>query len=329
MDNCSKLLQHPVRWSLQAVVLGAVVGYGIHLAAAPSLAGATKSIGIGVVFALVMWGGFDLVSYPLERYQKAWKPEWIALATVAWILAYYALLLGVALAMVRVVLGVNLMRNPPLMVISVLIGLAISGFMTTRELVERKVAVDRKLVRAEARAAFLGLQAQLQPHTLFNALNTIASLIHEDPVRAEEATERLAALLRRILGALEQPEWPLREEFALLEHLLRLEELRFGDRLRFQLALEPAMADRPIQPLLLLPLVENALKHGFRPKVGPCNLTVTAREGLIRVEDDGVGRARDAVEGLGLRTVRERLEASGGALRWAGDGPGCCVEVRL
>ena len=132
-----------------------------------------------------------------------------------------------------------------------------------------------------------------------------------------------------MLSALEQPAWPLREEFQLLEHLLRLEELRFGERLRFELVLEPAMAETAVPPLLLLPLVENALKHGFRPKVGPCHLRVEAAAGTIRIQDDGEGRAPDAAEGLGLRTVRERLEASGGALTWPTVAQGCAVEVRL
>lgn len=140
---------------------------------------------------------------------------------------------------------------------------------------------------------------------------------------------RLSALLRRILGALERPEWSLREEFQLLEHLLRLEELRFGERLSFDLRLAPAMAETSVQPLLLLPLVENALKHGFRPKVGSCHLRVEAAEGSIQVEDNGVGRAPGSPEGLGIRTVRERLQASGGSLHWPETRQGCVVEVRL
>ena len=329
MDECPLIRRNPARWALQAAVLGALVGYGIHFTGLVGLTGSLRAMGVGVILTVVIWGGFDLVGYPLERFQKRWQPEWIGLAAVAWILGYYTLLMAAAILLTRLLLGVNLAADRTLMIASVLTGLAISGFMATRETVARKVAVDRQLVLAEARAAFLGLQAQLQPHTLFNALNTIASLIAEDPAKAEEATERLAALLRRILGALERPEWPLREEYSLLEDLLRLEELRFGDRLKFQLVLDLDMEDRPIQPLLLLPLVENALKHGFRPKVGPCNLLVTAREGVVRIQDDGVGRLRTAPDGLGLRTVRDRLEASGGALRWVEQGVGCTVEVRL
>jgi two-component sensor histidine kinase len=325
----SQIRTQPLRWLAKATALGAVLGYGIYVARVARVAGGLGSIEVGVIFSLVMWGGFDLLGAPMERFPPQWHPARVGAVTVAWILGYYVLLLAVALAVVRLVVGVNLARNGAMLTTCVLIGLAVSGFMATQDTVTRKVEVERRLAKAEARASFLSLQAQLQPHTLFNALNTIASLIHEDPAKAEEATERLAGLLRRVLGALERPEWPLREEFQLLDHLLRLEELRFGDRLHFRLELEPAMEELPVQPLLLLPLVENALKHGFRPKVGACHLVVKAVNGTVRIQDDGVGRAPESPDGLGLRTVRERLGAAGGSLSWVEAGSGCTVEVRL
>jgi LytS/YehU family sensor histidine kinase len=276
-----------------------------------------------------MWGGFDLLHAPFDHIPRHWPAARIGLFAVLWLLGLYAALLCLSVALVWLCMGINLMHSRITMIITGVIGLAVSGVIATKETVEHHVQAERALAKAEARASFLGLQAQLQPHTLFNALNTIAALIPEDPQRAEEATERLSALLRRVLCALEHPEWSLREEFQLIEHLLRLEELRFGERLGFELCLEPAMAEVPVPPLLLLPLVENALKHGFRPKVGLCRLKVEAAAGKIRVEDDGVGRPLGAPDGLGLRTVRERLQASGGALHWPETRQGCIVEVRL
>jgi len=329
MAHSSQIRQNPIRWLAKATLLGAAVGCGVALILGGLVPFGFRSVGIGIIFSLVMWGGFDLLERPPARLQTVRNPALVGLATLGWTLGCCLLLLAVALGLVRLVMGLDLMGNTFVLTTSVLAGLAVSGFMGFKDTVTQKVETERRLAQAEARAAFLGLQAQLQPHTLFNALNTIASLIHEDPDRAEEATERLAELLRRVLGALERPEWPLREEFALLEQLLRLEQLRFGGRLGYGLELEPAMAERPVQPLLLLPLVENALKHGFRPKVGACHLEVRAFAGKVTVRDDGVGRAADAPEGLGLRTVRERLAASGGGLRWLDQGPGCTVEVRL
>ena len=329
MARESYLRKSPLLWFLQACLLGAAIGLGVQASLGGALWNPSKSILIGIIFSLVMWGGFDLFHIPIDRVPRQWSAARIGLFSVGWLLALYALLLCLSIALVNLATGINFLHYRLALVISGMAGLATSGIIAMKETVEHQVHAQRALARAEARASFLGLQAQLQPHTLFNALNTIAALIPEDPRRAEEATERLSSLLRRILGALEQPEWPLREEFQLLEHLLRLEELRFGGRLAFQLRLDPAMAEVPVQPLLLLPLVENALKHGFRSKVGPCRLTIEAIGGSIRIEDDGIGRRPDAPDGVGIRTVRERLQATGGELYWPTVEHGCAVVVRL
>jgi len=319
----------PLRWALTAASLGASVGLAMAFAAGGRHWDLPRSVLIGVIFSMVMWAGFDLLHTPFERLPKHWPASRVGGFAVLWMLALYVLLLGLAVLLVRWTTGINLLASRLTMVFTALTGLAASAVIATKETVEHHVQAQRDLAQAEARASFLGLQAQLQPHTLFNALNTIAALIPEDPRRAEEATERLSSLLRRILGALEHPTWSLREEFELLEQLLRLEELRFGERLGYRLLLAPAMAEVPIQPLLLLPLVENALRHGFRPKVGPCHLSLEAADGRIRIEDDGVGRTLDAPDGVGLRTVRERLQAAGGSLHWLDVAQGCAVEVRL
>lgn len=326
----SYLREHPIRWAIQAVCVGALAGMGMGLLMGARRPSEFAMNGlIGIIISTVMWAGFDTLHSPFESYKGGWSPERVGLMSVLWMLVLYGILLLVAVGLIRLLTGANLLGNRIVLMFTVLTGLAVSGFIAAKETITEHVAAERRLVQAEARASFLSLQAQIQPHTLFNALNTIAALIPEDPRRAEEATERLSALLRRILGALERPSWSLREEFALLEHLLRLEALRFGERLNYQLILEPAMAEQQIQPLLLLPLVENSLKHGFRPKVEACHITVRAEGSRIHIQDDGVGRAEGAPEGVGLRTVRERLEASGGSLNWLPVPEGCAVEVRL
>jgi len=319
----------PLRWAIQAILLGASLGLGMAMLMGGHSWDALRSMLVGTIFSVVMWGGFDLLHTPYAWIPAHWPPARVGLFAALWLLGLYLLLLGIAIGLVRLTTGMNLLESRITLVLIGMAGLAVSGVIATKETVQHQVQVQRALVEAEARVSFLSLQAQLQPHTLFNALNTIAALIPEDPRRAEEATERLSSLLRRILGALEHPAWSLREEFQLLEHLLRLEELRFGERLSYQLQLAPAMAEQAIQPLLLLPLVENALKHGFRPRVGPCHLKVEAEGGRIRIEDDGVGRPPHAPEGLGLRTVRERLQSAGGSLHWPEVTQGCAVEVRL
>lgn len=319
----------PLRWLFTAAGLGASVGLAMAFVFGGRHWDLPRSMLVGVVFSLVMWAGFDLLHTPFERLPKQWPPSRVGLFAVLWMLALYLLLLGLSVGLVRLATGINLLVSRFTLLLTGLAGLTASAVIAIKESVEHHVQLQRDLAQAEARASFLSLQAQLQPHTLFNALNTIAALIPEDPRSAEEATERLSSLLRRILSALERPAWSLREEFELLEQLLRLEELRFGERLSYEVLLEPSMAEASVQPLLLLPLVENALKHGFRPKVGACHLRVEAARGRVHIVDDGVGRAADAPDGLGLRTVRERLRASGGSLRWPGVAEGCAVEVRL
>jgi two-component system LytT family sensor kinase len=168
------------------------------------------------------------------------------------------------------------------------------------ELSRREGRLMHQLVQAELRA----LRAQINPHFLFNSLNTIAALVHQDPSLAEAMTQT------------NQSFTPLHEEIDFLRTYLDIEQMRFGERLQVQFQVAEAVADRPIPSLILQPLVENAIKHGFSPKVGPCRLViggaVQGEQLVLTVEDDGVGAQTGAAlkapgDGIGLRNVRERL----------------------
>jgi signal transduction histidine kinase len=203
---------------------------------------------------------------------------------------------------------------------------------------------DRELRTARLEGALAGaqlraLQAQLQPHFLFNTLNTIASLIPENPAVAEEMVESLADLLRAALRDGGQYEVALAREMELLDQYLRIQELRFEDRLRVRRSLQAGLSDTLVPPLLLQPLVENAIKHGVGPRPGGGAVSVRVeRSGdhlVIVVEDDGPGftaQARDG-GGLGLANTRARLERLYGdaATLEARNGPGggASVTVRL
>ncbi|HJV68574.1 sensor histidine kinase [Ideonella sp.] len=162
------------------------------------------------------------------------------------------------------------------------------------------------------------LESQLEPHMLFNTLANLRALIALDPERAQAMLDRLIAYLRATLGASRAPLHPLSAEFARLADYLALMQVRMGDRLRVELELPPALAATPVPPLLLQPLVENAIKHGLEPKRGGGLIRVQAlREAgelVLRVADTGVGlqaaAERAAAEpgtGFGLAQVRERL----------------------
>lgn len=181
----------------------------------------------------------------------------------------------------------------------------------------REALLQQQVTEAELRA----LRAQINPHFLFNSLNSIANLVVTAPQRAEFMTLRLARVFRHVLANSSRPLIALDEEIAFLEAYLQIEEARFGDRLHVQITIDPAVASEPIPSLILQPIVENALKHGLSPKIGAGHLWITAdTEGdrvRLRVEDDGVGPAARAAAdvgkggstGVGLENVALRLNA--------------------
>jgi two-component system, LytTR family, sensor kinase len=205
---------------------------------------------------------------------------------------------------------------------------------------DREVRAAR-LEAALAQAQLRALQAQLQPHFLFNTLNSIASLIPEDPPAAEERVESLSDLLRAALRDGGRNEIPLAQEIELLDQYLRIQECRFQDRLRVQRAFRAELADVLVPPLLLQPLVENAITHGVasRPDGGTVTVRTDRRDSelLLTVEDDGPGFAPQAADsappGVGLANTRARLEQLYGAAATleTGNRPsgGAYVGVRL
>jgi two-component system sensor histidine kinase AlgZ len=207
---------------------------------------------------------------------------------------------------------------------------------------DRLQEVELRALRArhQALAAQLeALQARIQPHFLFNSLNTVASLIGEDPARAEAALERLSELFRYTLDASKRATVPLGEELAAVTAFLELEQLRYGDRLATALRVDPGAGDVAVPPLVLQPVVENAVLHGIgtRRKGGRLEVSVARRGAdlLLRVEDDGPGPGGSQRRGSGtaLDDLRRRLailyggEASLEVARAAGGG--CLVEIAL
>ena len=193
------------------------------------------------------------------------------------------------------------------------------------------------------------LQSQLEPHMLFNTLANLRALIAADPARAQAMLDRLIDFLRATLDASRAAEHPLGNEFARVDDYLALMKVRMGDRLHTALDLPPELAALPVPPLLLQPLVENAIKHGLEPKRGPGTLRVTAtRDGhalVLAVVDSGQGLEAAAADKLrnthdagcgsnfGLVQVRERLQTlHGDAARFTlepGAEGGTRAEIRL
>jgi signal transduction histidine kinase len=175
---------------------------------------------------------------------------------------------------------------------------------------ERKMQETRRLAD-EARLKLL--EAQLEPHMLFNTLANLRALIAVDPARAQQMLDHMIAYLRATLGASRAATHPLQAEFDRLRDYLALMAIRMGPRLAYELRLPPDLAQVHVPTLLLQPLVENSIQHGLEPKVGGGRIDVTARtEGprlVLEVADTGCGQsdASRAGKGFGLAQVRERL----------------------
>jgi LytS/YehU family sensor histidine kinase len=159
------------------------------------------------------------------------------------------------------------------------------------------------------------LESQLEPHMLFNTLANLRALIGLDAAQAQVMLDRLIDYLRATLNASRSPVHAVSAEFARLQDYLALMQIRMGGRLSLQFDLDPQAAALPMPPLLLQPLVENAIKHGLEPHRPGGLLRVAAeRRGErlhLRVEDTGAGVASPAYQepaaGFGLTQVRERL----------------------
>ncbi len=182
---------------------------------------------------------------------------------------------------------------------------------------ERGAAVER--VRGElARAELRALRAQINPHFLFNTLNTIAALIAENPRAAEDVVTQLADVFRYALTSAEHETSRLGDELAFVRAYLQIEGVRLGERLHVDERVEPGLDAVRVPSLLLQPLVENAVRYAVAPRTegGRIGLEVR-REGdrlVLVVEDDGPGLDPDAApsgHGLGLASVRDRLRLAG------------------
>jgi two-component sensor histidine kinase len=314
-----------LRWVPKAILVGGIPSaLAQGLLSGPAVKYLLLSFSVGSVCTLVLWGAYELLSPWILAHPPRLDPGWAAVLSLGkWMLVYLVLVGGLLFA------ADHLLHLQLSAFFVVAMGFLLSSLIVSVRSTTSQVALARALEQSSARANLLALKSQLSPHTLFNALNAAASLVSKAPKEAERAIEHLSLLLRRILEALERESWTLGEEVDLLRHLLELEKIRFGARLNFVLDLPEASRGQAIPPLLLLPLVENILKHGFRPKVGSCSLHLTVEGSLIRLVDDGVGRQAGAPEGIGLRTVRHRLEALGGTLQWPEVNSGCVVELRL
>lgn len=205
-----------------------------------------------------------------------------------------------------------------------------------RERAELQANVDRA-ERERTTAELKALRAQVEPHFLYNTLSNVVSLIEREPATAKYMTERLIGYLRHTLDASRREHATVGDELAIIADYLEILRLRMGERLWYEIAADDATRALPLSPMLLQPLVENAIKHGLEPKIEGGRITVSAavQDGRLNivVEDTGLGfgvATDTAGSGSGLANVRGRLKAIyGDAARLSIEQPEAGTRIRL
>src|SRR5450755_3435766 len=223
----------------------------------------------------------------------------------------------------------------------VVVGIELKIFTSVR--IQIKLEEQERLL---LQARMTALQNQINPHFLFNTLNSISSLVRFDPDTAREMILKLATILRRLLHSTDSFV-PLREEIEFIDNYLDIEVVRFGrDKLRVVKELDPASLEAMVPSMLLQPLVENCIKHGLSPKIEGGSITLRSRliksRLVVEVEDDGVGMGAGqvmepsdglATGGIGMANVAERLKVLyGDAARMMienREGGGTLIRLRL
>ncbi len=199
----------------------------------------------------------------------------------------------------------------------------------------RRSEVERWKLQSVAKEAELrALKSQVNPHFIFNALNSLRALIDENPVQARDAVTRLANLLRYSLKAGQLETVALEDELRVVEDYLALERMRHEDRLRVRLEIDPGAAGAPVPPMLVQTLVENAVKYGIAPRREGGEVAVVARCSgdhlQLQVTNPGTLVAKGGSTGVGLRNAAERLRLIFGErarLRIQESPPGCVLAA--
>lgn len=270
---------------------------------------------------LLLWG---VRRYPLERGRLARSlPALLAMVLL--------LVLLRALAVIVLNPWVGWYHAPPrplevlltslannFLLLWLMIGAAHALLYAARARQRERQAEQLQAALVEARLQVLA--SQLNPHFMFNALNSIAEVVHQDPRVADRMLVALGELLRSSLERQSLPLVPLREELALLRHYLDIEGLRLGERLRVQWDVAEEAGEAPVPPLMLQPLAENAIVHALALRLSPGTLRIEARlEGErlhLAIADDGGHEAPTARHGRGLANLRARLRQLYGDGEW-------------
>jgi signal transduction histidine kinase len=309
----------------RALVLGVLAGVAVGWFVSgtfPERSGAAHwlfCVGMGMLYALALAATELTMGRWLRDTVPLRSPRAVAVHVGGQALAALAAFSTVSVLLTR---GAGVYLPFPVLAFIGLLAVAIvavSHSVTSLGSLHRQIqATERAAAEAELRA----LRAQINPHFLFNSLNSIACFVRSRPAEAEAVTENLAELFRYSLRASQLPAVTLEEELVSVQTYLAIERARFGARLQVAVEAPEELRTARVPSLLLQPLVENAVKHGVQQSLDDCAIEVRAErageEVRVRVTDSGPGFTATDLEaviarGTGLGNVRERLRHLFGA----------------
>lgn len=287
------------------------------------------------------WALFALLIYWIARRfplgRNSWRPNFLINLLAALLLiilqraVYLLILMGMSLQKLNNEQFIKLLfYNLPTGLMSYCFILLFMNYARNEEKLIRASRLEVELTQKElqmsrlkaesAQAQLLARNMQLEPHFLFNALNSIAALLHEDVNAADEMLARLGDFLRLTLGHFGAQTVTLKEELEFLRRYLEIEKIRLEDRLRVHYEIEPQALAAQVPTLILQPSIENAIKHGVQQSLGQVQIVVSVRrEGetlYLQIKDDGEqwqSSSSARKEGVGITNTRDRLESVYGA----------------
>ena len=330
------LLQKPGWGTLIGMALGALLIYGsnaiiyfshlILTATDPLMAGLyrfliTQNVTDGAFVFLLTWA---LSGWLSRQFKTVWMRH--AIISVAVMICFFTVNTSLYMVLGKPVIDQlknrpsNILSSAPwyiyivgdLLIANVFLYVLQQGRQLTRKLSEQEYQL-LNLEKLKTRAELDALQAKINPHFLYNALNSIASLVHENPEQAEEMTLLLSKLFRYSTGRDGELFGTLADELEMVRTYLQVEQVRFGNRLTFSVDVESsALNDLKLPQFLLQPIVENAIKHGIakRADTGRIDVRIYEKTGELHlcIHDNGPAFPDDMGGGYGLRSIQDKLK---------------------
>lgn len=271
-----------------------------------------RSLAFNFLVSFPLCFGLSIVDYMLiNRLHRAWKRDSYFIIIIDWLLA--SVIGAAASVAVRLVMGMTEDLTEGIFTFLVwnsMIVMGIELFLYHKSIMEKEtlLAVAEK---EKAAYQFEALKSQINPHFLFNSLNALASLAYHDAERANLFAKKLSSVYRYLLSTYSRRLVSLDEELDFLDSYMYLEKIRFGDAVRITLEVEQEERRKMIVPASLQLLVENALKHNTSTSERPLNIIITAKNGLIRVENNLQTRNEVSSSGIGLANLRKQYGING------------------